>query len=308
MPFSSPLSKINEVNMKIPILSGALLIVILALSPHQSAFGYSVVLQGEAFAAGSATNPLDNTFFTGDLQQPSVNGSVSASVPDANASVNLTAALGSLSGIVGASAVVPVDTSQFAPGSEAIGFLRWQDEVTVTSSTLANGTPVNLLLTEVLDATMTSAGNAGSTVAHTIVTNAFQLNGNGAIGTLQTVFNNGEVFSSNPGTACSGLCSASESVILSAVVGQTFEVVADMSLQAFAFEQSSTGPLVHANAFAQLDAGHTGKLFLDPLTEGASYTTASGATYFAPVPEPSTILLLGFVLIGLAAWRWKHAA
>ena len=26
------------------------------------------------------------------------------------------------------------------------------------------------------------------------------------------------------------------------------------------------------------------------------------------VPEPSSLLLLGSALVGLAAWRWKHAA
>jgi hypothetical protein len=49
-------------------------------------------------------------------------------------------------------------------------------------------------------------------------------------------------------------------------------------------------------------------MFLDSLTAGASYSTASGVTYFSPVPKPSTILLLGFGLIGLAAWRLKRTA
>ena len=293
--------------MKIPILSGALLIVILALSPHQSAFAlpYSVSVQTQARASSNLLDQQNQQFITGDLQQPSVNGSASASATDTSASVNVTAALGSLSGTTSVSATVPADTSNFGPEAQTSANFNWLDQVTVTSTTLADGTPVNLLLTEVLNASMTSAGNAGSTVLYTVLTNALQ--DNGSIGALQTVFNNG-AFSSNPGIDCSGLCSASQSVILQSAVGQTFDMRADMFLSAFAFEASSTQPTTHANAFAQLDAGHTGKLFLDSLTEGASYTTASGTTYFSPIPEPSTILLLGFGLIGLAAWRRKHAA
>jgi hypothetical protein len=62
------------------------------------------------------------------------------------------------------------------------------------------------------------------------------------------------------------------------------------------------------SSFASIDAGHTGRMFLDSLTEGVSLTTASGASYSTPVPEPSTILLLGAGLVGLVVWRRKHAA
>ena len=48
--------------------------------------------------------------------------------------------------------------------------------------------------------------------------------------------------------------------------------------------------------------------FLDSLSPDASYTTASGLTYFTPssVPQDSTLSLLGFGLVGLAGARvWR---
>ena len=54
---------------------------------------------------------------------------------------------------------------------------------------------------------------------------------------------------------------------------------------------------------------------------GATYTYSSGINNAGHIvgnyddtplsillPEPSSLLLLGFGLLGLAAWRWKHAA
>ncbi len=56
-----------------------------------------------------------------------------------------------------------------------------------------------------------------------------------------------------------------------------------------------------------------GTLGVDPTQHpGAEvlWVRASGATPEPPssLPEPSSLLLLGAGLLGLAAWRWKHAA
>jgi len=287
--------------MKIPILSSALLIAALSLAPQQSAFGlsYSVEADGDVNVQSSLLIQQSDVFFTGELQQLSTSGSASVSIPNADASVNVAAAPGSLSGTTSASATVPADISVSSPFAQTHGHVFWQDQVTVTSATLADGTPVNLLLTQVLNATMTSAGFAGSELIYNVLADG----GGVALG---TIFANGEL-SIGSATVCSGLCAVSQSAIFPSAVGQTFDIRADMFLSSFAQDCPPTGPGC-ANAFAQLDAGHTGKLFLDPITTGASYTTASGTTYFSPVPEPSTILFLGFGLVGLAAWRWKRAA
>ena len=58
------------------------------------------------------------------------------------------------------------------------------------------------------------------------------------------------------------------------------------------------------------DLSHTGHFYLDPITPGATYTTASGNLYLTPpladVPEPATALLRLVAAPALAFMRRRR--
>ncbi len=88
--------------------------------------------------------------------------------------------------------------------------------------------------------------------------------------------------------------------IVSAYAGTLFVISGNLGLQAIATVGSEFPGEVSG---AAADASDTAKFYLDPITPGASYTSASGQTYFSPsnpVPEPSTIVLFGTGFAGLA--------
>jgi hypothetical protein len=65
-----------------------------------------------------------------------------------------------------------------------------------------------------------------------------------------------------------------------------------------------------SSAKAITDATDTASFFIDVVTPGASYTTASGTAYFTPtpVPEPSTITQLGPVVMLGIFWILRRRA
>ena len=205
--------------------------------------------------------------------------------------------MGALSGSVDASASY-FPPSLVDPVVGALGRYSWSDDITITSATLASGTPVDFRVTEqLLTFGMGTVGGGVSVISHSI---NYQ---GGSLLSSQFVI-------APPGymdpTQCIGSCSDSESYDLNLFVGQTINLAGLLGLDAQARALALGLP-----GFSSTQINGAGSMFLDSLTPGASYITASGVTYassVASVPESSTLILLAVGLVGLAAWRWKRAA
>lgn len=155
----------------------------------------------------------------------------------------------------------------------------WEDSLTVTSATLAAGTPVELhgALIYDIDSSCTGA-------------NIVQLQ---------------EIVAFNLGAP---QISASETTCGTPLIGtQTIDVATWVGAILPLEGQLSIFVAVGQNSSAVIDPP-TG-FFVDPLTPGVSYVTGSGFSYLTPPPppvsvsEPGTLTLLGFALACLAYRR-----
>lgn len=169
-------------------------------------------------------------------------------------------------------------------GAAAASFAgAWQDTLLVTSSNLAQGTPVLLRFTLVTSGSLTCAGpSAGVFFSASFLTS----------------------LGGGPG-AQSGTCNTSLSddvpFTLSTFVGASIGIEGELAEQATA--SSVTSP-----SSADVDPP-SAQFFIDPETSGATYVTGSGNNYFTPpsaaiTPEPASLALLGTGLSSLATARW----
>jgi hypothetical protein len=154
----------------------------------------------------------------------------------------------------------------------------WQDTLTVTSSTLTAGTPVDLLFTMSFKFSTVCTGSNTSPSA-----------------TVEFIAGSQNAIASS--TACNATFAGTSPLDFKTVVG------ANTAVEGFMHSVSGAGSSVQVDPPANFS--------IDSGTLGATYTTASGFTYFTPstsVPEPSSLILFGSGMLTLMDFSLKKKA
>lgn len=181
-------------------------------------------------------------------------------------SANVLTTIGAVHGSVD----VHASSNGPAGGGTASAQGQWNDTITITSNTLPSGTPVDFLATIHLHRAISGTLLPGAS-ASANVTGPFGLS---LIDSLS---------SPNP--------AQSVSTIVHTTIGSVLSATSTLSLNAGA---SGIAPFT---LFGTVMAENTATFELQPITPGASYTTASGVTF---VPEPTGCVLAILGALGLA--------
>jgi hypothetical protein len=178
-------------------------------------------------------------------------------------------------GAVHGFATVDAQSTGPAGGANATSQGQWSDTITITSNTLAANTPVQFLATIILHRAITGSGATASAD----VTGPFGLH---LLDSLSAP---------NPAT--------SVSLVVNTFVGQVLSPTSTLTLSLGA---SGIAPFGKS---AAVHAENTSVFHFEPITAGASYTTASGITY---VPEPASIWLAVGCAVVIGAARLRRRA
>lgn len=206
-------------------------------------------------------------------------------------------------GVLGGQATAGSQMPDGYTGSGGAASMRdaWSDLFTIQSATLAAGTPVQLQLTVQLDISMSAVdpdGAGGSASAAARSAAAFHFGG------WDAPWITGLDLGAGTGHASSVLNGIfSSSTFVNTAVGQTLHLVGDMTL---AYSQRNS---TAARGWFSGKSEGTASFYVDVLTPGAGYSTASNFSYAAPVPEPAHWMLLsgGLWVVGALARRRVRA-
>lgn len=269
--------KTSSTRFAIRALSATLLFtsIVSSVSPA-SAVPFYVMASATTTTSGNILNGQSFTNTTPQLQQFSTSaGPFEATSIGSLYSFDATAGTVTELGAVHGFATVDAQSTGPAGGANATSQGQWSDTITVTSNTLAANTPVQLLATIILHRTITGAGGTASAE----VTGPFGLH------LLDSL--------SAPNPA------PSVSLILNSFVGQSITATSTLTISLGA---SGIAPFGKS---AAVHAENTAVFHLEPITAGASYTTASGITY---VPEPASIWLAVGCAAVIGASRLRRRA
>lgn len=271
MPFSERPGSFNSA-----ISCAIALSVTVGFSTSHAAIMYSVRSTAKTQTSGNISNGDFHSVDTGVVLATS-NSANPPSAISSGSFYSFSASADNLTevGKIHGSASVSASSSGPAGGGNADVQGFWTDTVTITSSTLANGTPVSFLATIVLHSTITGSGTGAHAYAYL----------NGPFGLNVT----------NDISAPHYELTASTTV--NTTVGATLSLSSSLTLHADA------GGIAPFNLNPSVIAENTAYFKLDPITAGASYSTASGVTY---VPEASSVAMLSALAVAFLGLRSRR--
>jgi hypothetical protein len=269
----------------LPVGSMLILFGMLTPSPIRA---QSYYLQYNILVGDIQHGTQNNTYNTGAVQSTNrLTANLGASGSICSATATPVATFGQLQLTANASTDLPISNgngygSRYGSGTGGGQDVVFYDTLTVTSSTLARGTPVTIVVSCIY------SGDVQYGASFTDGTDGSSGEASASIQASDVVGETGSVGPINQTNILS--------TIIPTQVGSSFKVYGSLEADGYADNGD-------AHAFDGFSAASiTSQTYVTPLTSGVGYTTASGATYPAQLPPPILTIAPGGNQTVLLSW------